>query len=106
MATRFEVWKLTVADLTRVAAELDQVRAQLKDIQLRELLAFGDEGVRPVRGRLNGNIDDLVFACDGLLKELRVAECDECGHAIALHCNSYGCELPCGCEWGLQEAKA
>lgn len=123
MATRFEVWKATVADLARVAAELDQVRAQLKDIQLRELLAF-DEG-EPLRGRLNGNIDDLTFACDGLLKELRTAECDECSHAIAIHGDRYGCEYergdvempcrdggtvmaaagPCHCKWGLQEAK-
>jgi hypothetical protein len=37
MATRFEVYRQVLADFSRAIAELDQVRASMKDIQLREL---------------------------------------------------------------------
>jgi hypothetical protein len=103
MPTRFQIWKQAIADLERAIAELGQVRASLKDIGLHDV---GTSSFRKL------NIEDLVFEANNLLAELRVAACDDCCHAIAKHGTAGGCDAivlllsaPCGCRWGLQEAK-
>jgi hypothetical protein len=102
MATRFEVWKQATLDIERGIAELDQARASLKDIQLQDLQALGYE---------DRKLGEIILQADRLAKELRVAACDECFHAIAKHGSPAGCDAsvalvdaPCGCRWGLEEA--
>jgi ribosomal protein S27AE len=101
--------------MERAIEELDQAGASLKDIRMGDL----DSG-----GWRRATIHQLVMDAEGLLAELRSAECDDCGHAIAKHGDRYGCEYergdvemstrdggsvmaaagPCHCRWGLQEA--
>src|ERR1700678_1276693 len=123
MATRFQIYKQAIADLARAAAELDQVHASLKDTRLHDVTT---DRLELNRVSTEADIRDLVFMADGLLKELRTAECEECGHAISKHGDRYGCEYergdvemptrdggtilaaagPCHCQWGLEEPKA
>jgi ribosomal protein S27AE len=87
MATRFELWKQAIEQLTRAAAELDQAHATLKDCGLDDI----DAG-----GYRKPTIKNLVIDAEGLLQELRHAECDECNHRIAHHGDRYGCEYERG----------
>jgi ribosomal protein S27AE len=116
MPTRFELWKQAIEQMEHAIAELDQAHATMKDCRLDDV----DAG-----GYRMPTIKHLVSDAEGLLRELRTAECDDCGHAIAKHGDRYGCEYergdvpmncrdggtimaaagPCHCKWGLQEAK-
>jgi hypothetical protein len=87
MATRFEIWKQALLDLERAIAELDQVHASLKDVGLDGIDAGG---YRKPTSR------QLVIDAEGLLDNLRKADCEECGRAIAI----------CACVWALRKARS
>jgi len=58
--------------------------------------------------RPNANLDLLSRAARALRKDLREANCPECGHLVARHANRRGCdhergdEGRCGCRWGQE----
>ena len=103
--TRFAMYGQALDQLQEASELLDQARASMKDAQV--------DDVRSGRFQESPTIKRIIQHIEGLIKELQVAECDDCGHRLALHGDPYGCEherggdVPtrlCSCEWGLEAA--
>jgi hypothetical protein len=105
--SRLETWKEAIQQLGVAVGQLDQAHATLKDL--------GMENVGDHDAQAYGSVMTLKSVrrhADEILKAAKTADCDECGHAISMHEDKYGCQYergdegkPCTCQWWAQPVR-
>ena len=92
--TRYEMYTQAIEQLSVAVQALGQAHASMRDAGVDDIATRKGSYAGPVAAV------KLRLSLDGLLAELKGADCDDCGLPLLLHGGVAGVLEPSTCKWG------